>query len=162
MSRIVLLLAFGVAIAIFLATSATLPATVATHFAAGGRANGFMTRIGYQVFYSALMTFLVVVTYGSLTWLPARLTHLLNLPNRDYWLDPRRMDATLGTLRAFGAAMAVMMLTLLVAIHLLVIDAHERTPPTLHEPAMFAMLGAFVALLVGLLVAMYLRFRGRG
>ena len=162
MSRIVLLLAFGAAIAIFLATSATLPATVATHFAAGGRANGIMTRIGYQVFYCALMTFMVVVTYGSLAWLPARLPQFLNLPNRDYWLQPQRRDATLGTLRAFGAAMALLILTLLVAIHLLVIDAHGRTPPTLHEPAMFAILGAFVALLIGLLVAMYLRFRAPG
>jgi hypothetical protein len=162
MSRIVLLLAFGVAVAIFLATSATLPATVATHFAAGGGANGFMTRVGYQVFYCALMTFLVAVTYGSLSWLPARFPHLLSLPNRDYWLAPRRRDTTLATLRAFGVAIAVLIVTLLVAIHLLVVDAHARTPPTLHEPAMYATLGAFVALLIGVLVAMYLRFRAPG
>jgi len=162
MSRIVLLLAFGVAIAIFLATSATLPATVATHFAGGGRANGFMTRIGYQVFYFALMTLMVAVTYGSLTWLPSRFPHLLNLPHRDYWLEPRRRQATLATLRAFGVAMALSMLTLLVAIHLLVVDAHERTPPTLHEPTMLTTLSIFVALLVALLVALYVRFRKPG
>jgi hypothetical protein len=162
MSRIVLLVAFGVAIALFLATSATLPATVATHFAAGGRADGFMTRIGYQVFYCALMTFMVVVTYGSLTWLPARFPHLLNLPSRDYWMAPQRRVATLATLRAFGVAMALLTVTLLVAIHLLVVDAHDRTPPTLHEAAVFAIVGAFVALLVALLVAIYMRFRTPG
>ena len=36
-----------------------------------------------------------------------------------------------------------------------------RTPPTLHEPTMFAVLGAFVALLIALLVAFYMRFRTR-
>jgi hypothetical protein len=162
MSRVVLLLAFGIAIALFLATSAVLPSTVATHFAAEGRANGFMTRIGYQGFYCALMTFMVVVSYGSLTWLPAHFPRLINLPDRDHWLQPRRRDATLSTLRAFGAAMAVLILTMLVAIHLLIVDAHSRTPPTLHEPAMFATLGTFVALLIALLVAMYLRFRAPG
>lgn len=162
MSRIVLLLAFGVAIAIVLATSAPLPATVATHFADGGRPNAFMTRLGYQVFYCALMTFMVVVTYACFTWLPRRFPHLVNLPNRDYWLSPRQRDGTLATLRAFGVAMAVLIVTMLVAIHLLVVDAHALTPPTLNEPAMFAILGTFVALLVGLALAMYLRFRAPG
>ena len=161
MSRIVLVLSLVVAIAVFLATSAGLPATVATHFASGGRANGFMTRVGYQVFYCALMTLMAAVTYGSFAWLPKHFPRTLNLPHRDYWLEPRRRDATMATLRMFGAAMGVLVITLLIAIHLLVIDAHGRTPPTLHEPTMFAVLGAFLALMVALLAAFYMRFRTR-
>ena len=161
MSHIVLLVSLVAALAVFLATSAGLPATVATHFASGGLANGFMTRVGYQVFYCALMTFMAAVTYGSFAWLPKHFPRTLNLPHRDYWLEPRRRDATLAMLRMFGAAMGVLVITLLVAIHLLVVDAHRRTPPTLHEPTMFAVLGAFVALMVALLVAFYMRFRTR-
>jgi len=162
MPRIVVLLAPGFALAVFLATSTTLRATVATHFAARGRANGFMTRVGCQVFFCGLVTFVVVVGSGSFAWLPARFPRTPNLPHRDHWLEPPRSEATLQTLRAGGAAMAVSMLALLFLIHLLVVDAHARTPPALHEAATLAVLGVFVALLVAVLVASYLRFRTPG
>jgi hypothetical protein len=159
MSRILLVLALVVAFAIILATSAALPTTVATHFALGGRADGFMTRIGYQVFYCSLLAFMSLVTYGGLAWLPARFPHLVNLPNRDYWLDRARAETTLATLRGFGVALALLIVTLLVAMHLIVVEANTRTPPTLHETAFLTALGVFIALLLGLLVSLYARFR---
>lgn len=76
-------------------TSLELPPVVASHFALGGIANGFMSRQGYVVFMLIMMVGLVVVfelTTRALRLFPAR---SFNLPNRDYWLAPERRDETL-------------------------------------------------------------------
>lgn len=159
MSHLLVGFAWIVGVVIVLATSATLPPVVATHFGWGGRANGFMSREAYQVFYCGLLAFMTLVIHASFAWLPGRIPSLVNLPNRDHWLEPAREEQTLATLRSFGAAMTLLILAFLVGVHLLVVEAHSRTPPTLDEPVFLTALGGFVMLLVGLLIAMMARFR---
>jgi len=165
MSRIaplLLALLVATAVAIVLATSALLPATVATHFGAGGRANGFMTRIGYQLFYCALIVFLPMAIYAGLGWLPARFPRLVNLPNRDYWLTEPRLQSSLAALRLFGVALATVIIALFVGAHWLILEAHERTPPTLAEGAFFGLVVGFVMAVVIFIILLYVRFRAPG
>ena len=150
------------AIAIIVGTASSLPETVATHFGGGGRANGFLTRAGYQLFYCGLIVVMTLVVYVATAWLPARHPTLVNLPNRAYWLDPARREAALAAIRAFGVALAVAMLTLFVAIHLLILEAHQRTPATLAEGPFFGLLGGFVAVLAVLITLLLVRFRAPG
>ena len=76
-------------------TSSGLPPLVASHFGAGGVANGFMTRTVYTRFMEAfvigLPAFMVLVSLYAVGNARAR----LNMPNRDYWLAPERR-ATIG------------------------------------------------------------------
>ena len=150
------------AVAIVIGTSSSLPETVATRFGGGGRANGYMTRAGYQLFYCGFIVVMTLVVYITTAWLPARHPALVNVPNRAYWLAPPRREAALAAIRVFGVALAVAMLTLLVAIHLLILEAHQRTPAMLAEGAFFGLLGGFVAVLAVLIILLLVRFRAPG
>jgi Protein of unknown function (DUF1648) len=159
---LVLALLVAAAVAIVLATSASLPATVATHFAAGGRANGFMTRIGYQVFYCTLIVLLPLVVYAGLAWLPAHFPRLVNLPNRDYWLAQPRRESSIATLRVFGVALAAIIVAMFVGVHMFILEAHERTPATLAEGPFVGLVIGFVVVIVILVILLYVRFRAPG
>ena len=52
------------------ATVALLPDSVATHFAGGGRPNGWMTREGYRVFMLLFVTLLPLFMVAMAGWLP--------------------------------------------------------------------------------------------
>lgn len=156
---IVLALVVAAAVAIVVGTSSSLPETVATHFGSGGRANGFMTRTGYQLFYCGLIVFMTFVVYAATAWLPARRPDLISIPNRAHWLDPARREAALAGLRIFGVALAVALVALFVGVHLLILEAHERTPATLAEGTFFGLLGAFVTFVFIIVALLYARFR---
>jgi uncharacterized membrane protein len=159
MAPLLLWLLLVAGVAIVLGTSSSLPTTVATHFGAGGQANGWMSRIGYQVFYSTLMIGITFAVYAAFSWLPRSKPHLVNLPHRDYWFAEPRREASMAALRLFGVALALAIVGLLVTIHFLILDAHTRTPPRLDEPAMYVLLGGFVAVVVALVVLLNVRFR---
>jgi uncharacterized membrane protein len=159
MAPLLLWLLLVAGVAIVLGTSSALPATVATHFGAGGHANGWMSRIAYQVFYSAMMIGITFAVYAAFSWLPRRKPHLMNLPNRDYWLAEPRREASMAALRLFGVALALSIVGLLVTIHFLILDAHTKTPPRLDETMIFVLLGGFVAVVIALVVLLNVRFR---
>src|SRR5206468_189675 len=64
-----------------------LPDTVATHYGAGGRANGWMTRSGYLLFMMVfLLGFSTLVSF-LIGFIPHKLPRLTNIPNRRACLD---------------------------------------------------------------------------
>jgi hypothetical protein len=142
-----------------IATSAGLPAVVASHFAGGGQADGFMTGTGYVVFMLAMMAGLATL-FGGLPWLLRRLpTSLINMPNRDYWLAPERKAASLdeldGRLRWFACALLVFMSY----VHYLVVQANEARPPMLPEREFILGLVAFGVVAIAWMAALMIRFR---
>ena len=159
---LVLLLFVAAGVAVVLATSSVLPPTVASHFAAGGRAGGSMSRGGYQLLFAALMVGMPLVVYATTSWLPSRHPRLVNLPNRDYWLAGTRRESSLHALRLFGLALAISIVALFVALHFLILDAHAQTPPALDEGAFFVLIGAFVSAVLLLVALLYVRFRAPG
>ena len=70
-------------------TATQLPPIVATHFGAGGVADGWMSRDGYTIFAMLLTLLLPLVVFASVGWLPYRFERFVNLPHRDVWLAPR-------------------------------------------------------------------------
>ena len=72
-----------------------LPETVATHYGAGGRANGWMTRSGYLLFMMVfLLGFSTLVSF-LIGFIPHKLPRLTNIPNRGYWLAEERREGSL-------------------------------------------------------------------
>lgn len=155
-SLLVLLLALA---AIFIvATGDKLPSTVASHFGAGGRADGFMSRDGYVAFMAAITVGVpLLIALGGLL---ARLlpTGLVNLPNKDYWLAPERRDAALATLERWLVAFAGALAFFLCYVHWLVVEANAATPPRLPETPFIAGLAIFIAAALGWSIAFYSRF----
>ena len=140
-------------------TATQLPPIVATHFGAGGAANGWMSRDGYTTFALLLTVLLPLVVFASVGWLPYRFERFVNLPHRDVWLGPAHRAETLAWLRAFGVGFALLMALLAIGLHAAILAAHAQSPPQLHEPAFIAGLVAFVAAVVGAVIAMQMRFR---
>lgn len=86
-------LLFGIVLAdaaFIAATSGALPQRVATHFGAGGAANGWMPRNGCTWTMLVVRTVLPLLLFGALRQLPMCAERYVNLPHRDYWLAPGR------------------------------------------------------------------------
>ena len=159
MSRAV---AFGV-VAVILAAGAGvattigyLPDKVATHFGAGGRANGWMSRVEYAWMMTALVLAMPLAVWLVLAILPRRWPRLVNLPHRDYWLAPERREATLDRLAILGATIALACVALLVFMHVEIIDANRRVPASLDAQVAAVPLvvaSAIVALVVGIAIS---------
>lgn len=112
-----------------------LPERVATHFGAGGAADGWMSRSGYAVFITligigaASMSAAIFVLVGRLP------VEWINLPRRDYWLAPERRAETLAWLQSHGMWMATGLVVFFAALHGLTVAANARQPPQLDERA---------------------------
>jgi uncharacterized membrane protein len=139
-------------------TSAQLPARVASHFAKGGHANGFMAHDTYLLFMLAMTTLLPLVVVASIAFAPRLATSRLSTRYREHWLAPQRRAATMATLGTWACAFGVLLVLFLTAIHLLTVDANMRTPAQLDEGTFFVALGAFLVLLVAWVAFMVIRF----
>lgn len=155
-----LFLAIVVAAAGFIAvTSNALPERVASHFARGGQANGWMPRDAYAGFVLAAAVAVPLLLVALLAWLPRVFPGAVNLPNRAYWFEPERRDATLASLAAFAWAFGSVLSLLIAGLHWAVLNANARTPPVLPEAAVDALLVGFAGAIGVWILAWYLRFR---
>ena len=139
-------------------TSAQLPARVASHFARGGYANGFMSQDSYVLFMFLMTTLLPLAVVVSIGFIPRLATSRLSMRYREHWLAPSRRAATMATLLTWACAFGVLLILFLIAIHLLTVDANARVPARLDEGTFFAVLVAFLVLLGAWIAFMALRF----
>lgn len=156
-----LLVTLVLAIAFVFVTGSSLPTVVASHFIAGGSANGFMPRGAYLSFTAILLVGLplLIVFLSSLTTiLPVR---FINLPNREYWLASERQVDTLSYLRKQGARFGIILAIFLCFVHWLVVKANAHSPPFLPESLFFFGMAAFLISLVIWLGGFIVHFRRR-
>lgn len=161
MDRIAAWLAAGLiacSAALVLATTAGLPPLVASHFAADGRANGWMSREAYAWMMALMSLVTPYAVWSAAAWLPRRWPRLVNIPFRDYWLAPERREATLARLGRMGLWMGLLSAALIAGIHVEVVLANRRVPPAAGD-GMLWVLGPFVVAIVALVVWTAWRFR---
>ncbi len=135
-----------------------LPDTVASHFNAMGRPNGWMSKTAFVVIVLAALLLSAAPTVGFALLLP-HLQNAMNLPNKEYWLAPERRDNTL----AFVGASMIWIESLVVALLLVInyfvcrlnIDGNNR----LALP-MIPTLAVFFGCLSVIVTRMVLRFKG--
>jgi uncharacterized membrane protein len=140
-------------------TSGGLPAVVASHFALGGAANGFMPRAAYIVFMvtvTVLVPALIALSGRVIEALPVA---RINLPNRDHWLAPERRAETLATLSARSVAFAALLAVFLCFVHWLVLQANRLQPPRLDESSFIVGLVLFALATAVWLTLLFMRFR---
>jgi hypothetical protein len=156
-----LLVSLLLAVALVLGTGSSLPPMVASHFAAGGAANGFMPRGSYLRFITVLLVglpLLIVLLSNITSILPAR---FINLPNREYWLAPERQADTLAYLGKQGARFGVILATFICFAHWLVLQANAHSPPLFPESIFLIGMAAFLVGLVIWLGGLIVHFRRR-
>lgn len=150
------LLMFGLAFVAI--TAGMLPPRVATHFAAGGAANGWMPRGGYVAFAVLFQLLLPLGLYFGVGWMPVRYDRFTNLPHRDYWLAPERRAETAAWLRGLGAAVGCAAALLAIGLHAAILDANTHQPPRLHEPTFIAGMVVFVGAVLAAVIVMHRKF----
>jgi uncharacterized membrane protein len=146
--------------AVFIALSSrSLPALVATHFDAAGRANGYLAREPYI----ALMLLITVVVPLLVVIIPTRLfSHpevRINLPNREYWLAPERRAETIRFLSRQSSIFAWAVVIFLCYAQWLVVRANALRPPTLDSQAFLTGLALFLVYTLFWVVRLVRRFR---
>ena len=156
-----LLATLALAIAFVFVTGSSLPPVVASHFIAGGTANGFMPRGIYLRFTIALLVglpLLIAFLASFTSFLPTR---FVNLPNREYWLATERQADTLVYLRKHGTHFGVLLAVFFCFVHWLVVRANAHSPPLFPESLFFMGMAAFLVGLVTWLGAFIVHFRRR-
>lgn len=155
-----LFVVLAVAAGFILVSGQSLPPIVASHFAADGRANGFMPRnayLGLMFFIAVGVPLLLALLHRLVGFVPPR---LVNLPNREYWLAPERITETFTFLRNHGIYFSVLLAAFLCFIHWLVVGANKLQPPHLSPPLFVTGLVLFmlaVAIWVGVLFVHFRR-----
>jgi hypothetical protein len=109
----------------------SLPARLASHFDLQGRPNGWMSRdtcVAFMLGFGVLVPAILVGTMAGSGRIPVS---FVNLPHRDYWLDPVRRQATLALLRLYGIWLASLTVLFFTGLHWLIVQAN-RDPKAPH------------------------------
>jgi len=137
-----------------------LPETVATHYGAGGRANGWMTRSGYLVFMMVfLLGFSTLVSF-LIGFIPHKLPRLTNIPNRDYWLAEERREGSLQFLSSHGWWLGCLIVLLSGSMHMRSSKLISQ-PPALPLAVFLPASGGFLFGVLVWIVMFYRRFPKR-
>ena len=126
-------------------TGLQMPRVIASHFALGGIADGFMLRDRYLRFFLCITIILPIVVALPVTVALRNPNAAINLPNRDYWLAPERRAETFAFVRSQMVRFGIALVVFLCYIHWLVVRANTRAPPVLHNSSF---IGAIVVLVV--------------
>ncbi|MGH8252966.1 MAG: hypothetical protein ACRES2_02930 [Steroidobacteraceae bacterium] len=123
-------------------SSTPLPLVVATHFGAGGQANGYMTHTTYVRFMLGFVVFL--------PW-------LVNFVMARVLASQRAttVEFLLRHMRYFG----LMLVAFVCSMHALVVKANAASPPTLDSTRFSVALGAYMLVVVLWILALRRRFR---
>jgi hypothetical protein len=146
-------------VAFIVATTGELPERVASHFGANNLANGWMTRDGYRLFMLLFATLLPVVVVGSVAWLPRCSPNAISLPNRGYWLDPKRRDATMAALAGHASWLGCLIALFIAGVHYLVLEANRASPAQMPAALFWMLLIGFLAGVALWIGALHQRFR---
>ncbi len=143
--RVALTLSFTANLTLALVSAIVLPERVAIHFAWGGTADGWASRLDSILLTLGLYTLLFLTFWLSPALLRRTPVKWVNLPNRAYWLSPERREVTIARfsqrLWAFGTALFLFLL----AAGLLTLEANRSDPVRLDQPLFLVALALFLA-----------------
>jgi len=91
---------FALCIVQILIEGPRLPDSVASHFGADGRADGWSSRNAFLVTFGLTYVFTALIIGGLGLFLHKIPPAFVNMPNKDYWLAPERRTETCA--RVFG------------------------------------------------------------
>lgn len=150
------------AVVFILTTSAGFPDVGATHFDASGRPNATMSRNFYRGYMVVLVVVVPLLVAGLPVLFARRWPTLLNIPNREHWLAPERIDATLASLQARTALLACATILLMCFVHLLVLSANAGERPELDQGSLLGGIGIFAVFMLAWIVSLWRRFKSTG
>ena len=135
-----------------------LPDRLASHFAASGAPNGWMTKEAFFLVYAVLIGLAAIMEFYPARSIARSSTARMNLPNKEYWLAPERRAATFGYFKQYFAWYGcAVLLTEVIAIGL-AIQANLNPPPRMPLGPMMALIAGFMLFSVISLIHLFRRF----
>ena len=139
-----------------------LPDRLASHFAASGMPNGWMTKQQFFITYAVVFVPALLVEF----WVSHRIENKpdakLNLPNKEYWLAPERRANTFAYFDSFFAWYGCAFLFVEVFAMGLAMRANFDTSPKLPTGPIFSVITGFVLFNIAAVIAVYRRFATTG
>lgn len=136
-----------------------MPGKMATHFGAGGEANGWMTRDGFLFFFWGMCAFLVVLFLLMPKLIALFPDSMINMPNKDYWFTPERRPLAMGRIGAHMAWLAVLILGLMMVLLQTTFRANLMSVPRLEGIVVGLTMAGFLSGMTVWLVTFFLAFR---
>src|SRR5688572_16048164 len=135
-----------------------LPDTVASHFGASGRPDGWSSKETYGIIIIAIAGLLTLMFLAIGPFVRRLPNDMINFPNRDYWLAPERRDASFAVLARLLHMIGIATLALLIGVNQLVFNANLNPPASLGTAA-WVLLGAYLAFVSLWTIRLFRRFR---
>ena len=160
--RAIFLLLVAANLGLTLAGYLLLPDRIAVHFGAGGMADGWGSNGANTLLMAGIQTLMFGMIYGIPRLVEILPPRWVNLPYRNYWLDPGRRARAAMMIRApvwrFGVALFLFFLV--TGGLALRANLHASAEPARLEMAIFLpSLGVFLAYTVWWVIALYRQFR---
>lgn len=155
--RLLFLSIFAANILLSIGSYFVLPETMASHFGAGGAANGWSSReffIGLMVLVIYLPMFLLV--YFSDTLIMKTPKKWLNLPHKDYWLQQENLPLLQSKWRTVMYEFGIALFVFHLLTQIFVIEANLHAQPRLNEALFFPV---FIAFMVYIAIWLYRLFK---
>jgi uncharacterized membrane protein len=135
-----------------------LPERMASHFAASGAANGWMTKSQFLMTYAAILLPALFLEFWLHRTIAATPEKRLNLPNKQYWLAPERRAETFAYFENFFAWYGCAFLLLEVFAMGLAMGANFQSPPRMPTVPIVSAIVTFVVFNIVWIVSMFRRF----
>jgi len=156
-ARVLFFLIFLLAIAQCVHDFPLLPDRLASHFAASGAPNGWMTKSQFILLYAVMLLPALIVEFRVGRKVEKTPRARLHLPNKEYWLAPERRAETYGYFESFFAWYGCAFLFIEVFAMGLAMRANFETPPQLPTVPIVSALVGFTLFNVVAIVAMLRR-----
>lgn len=118
-------------ILLLLLTIGQLPPVVASHFDAAGVPNGWFSRRAYAMLLGAMGVLLPLGIIALVNALTQQGPQLLNIPARNYWRRPEHGPEAVRRVRAYMWWLGCILTAAALAVHGLILKAHDAAPPHL-------------------------------
>ncbi len=137
-----------------------LPGTLATHFGFGGQADGWTDKPSFFIIYGIVELAIVVGAFLIARFAARFPTGALNIPNRDYWLEPERRPVSLKFIWSQVLWIEAATLAFLIAIAEIIFRANLSPAPSELPEEFVVVLVVFVVVMAWLSLRIVRRFRG--
>ena len=125
-----------------------LPARIASHFGAGGVADGWSSTSSLFLTYWIVLALVLAMSFAIPALIGVLPRSLINLPNKDYWLSDEMYPRTIDYFRAHFRWFGALLLLFLVLVFQMIFQANLSQHPELGFWFLPMLIGFLVAVLV--------------
>lgn len=134
-----------------------LPETIASHFGAGGAADGWASKGSFAAVYLGTLLLTAGMFFVIVLLVPRLPASMVNLPNKDVWLAPEHRDATMASLTSSLLWMGNATVLFLIVVGQLVFEANQGGEPRLDASFLVALV-LYLVVMIAAAIGLVTRF----